>query len=53
MYFKYKIRLASWNIDSLTDRFAESVDAMIKQNVSILCVQEIKWVGEKIKIMQP
>ena len=25
---------------------------MIRQNVSILCVQETKWVGEKVKIIE-
>jgi len=43
---EYKIRLASWNIGSLTDRLVELVDAMDRGNVSILCVQETKWVGE-------
>jgi len=37
---EYKIRLASWNIGSLTSRFAELVDAMVKWNVSILCMQK-------------
>ena len=53
MYFKYKIRLASWNIDSLTGRLAELVGTMIRRNVSILCVQETKWVGEKVRIIKP
>ena len=44
---EYRIRLASWNIGSLTDRLAELVDAMVRRNVSILCVQETKWVGKK------
>ena len=39
---EYKIRLASWNIGSLTDRLAELVDAMVRRNVSILCMQETK-----------
>ena len=50
---KYKIRLASWNIGSLTDRLAELVDVMIRRNISILCVQETKWVGEKVRIIEP
>jgi len=29
------------------------VDAMIRQNVNILCVQETKWVDEKAKIIKP
>ena len=50
---EYKIRLASWNIGPLTGRLAELVDAMIRRNVSILCVQETKWVGEKARIIEP
>ena len=50
---KYEIRLASWNIGSLIGRLVELVDVMIKRNVSILCVQETKWVGEKARIIKP
>jgi len=32
---------------------AELVDAMVRRNVSILCVQETKWVGEKVRIIEP
>ena len=48
---EYKIRLASGNISSLTCRLAELVDTMVRQNVSILCVQKTKWVGEKVRII--
>jgi len=50
---EYRIMLASWNIGSLTDKLAELVDAMIRRNVSILCVQETKCVGEKVRIIEP
>ena len=49
---EHRIRLASWNIGSLTGRLAESVDAMVRRNASILCVQT-KWVGEKGRIIEP
>ena len=26
---------------------------MVRRNVSILCVQETKWVGEKVRIIKP
>ena len=39
---EYRIRLASWNIGFLTGRLAELVDAMVRRNVSILCVQKTK-----------
>ena len=38
--YEYRIKLASRNIGSLTGRLAELADAMIRRNVSILCVQE-------------
>ena len=50
---EYRIKLASWNIGSLTGRLAELVDVMVRRNVSILCVQKTKWVGEKARIIEP
>ena len=50
---EYRIRLASWNIGYLTGRLAELVDAMAIRNVSVLYVQEIKWIGEKVRNMEP
>jgi len=44
--YEYSIMLASWNISSLTGRLIKLVDVIIRKNVSILCVQETKWVGE-------
>ena len=43
---EYRIRLASWNVGSLTSKLAELVDAMVRKNVSILCAQKTKWVGK-------
>ena len=34
-------------------RLAELVDAIVRRNVSILCVQETKWVCEKVRIIEP
>ena len=50
---EYKIKLESWNIGFLTGRLTELVDAMVRMNVSILCVQETKWVSEKARIIEP
>ena len=44
--------LASWNIGSLTSRLVELVDVIVRRHVSILCVQETKWVNEKDKIIE-
>ena len=35
--YKYKIRLASWNIDSLTGKLAELFDVMIRRKL-VFCV---------------
>ena len=53
MAYKYRIRLASWNIGSLPSRLAELVNVKVRRNVSILCVQQTKWVGEKARIIEP
>ena len=50
---EYRIKLTSWNIGSLTGRLAELVNAIVRRNVSILCVQETKRVGEKARIIEP
>ena len=50
---EYRNRLASRNIGSLIGKLAELVDVMVRRNVSILCVQETKWVGEKTRIIEP
>jgi len=49
---EYRIRLASWNVASLTGTLAELVDVMTRRNVSILCVQKTKLVGEKARIIE-
>ena len=45
----YKIRLATWNIGTLTGKTRELVDTMIRRRISIACLQETKWVGEKAR----
>ena len=43
------IRVATWNVGSLTGKAAEIVDVLKKRRVEIACVQETKWKGEKAK----
>src|SRR5450432_227439 len=45
----YRIRLATWNIGTLTGKTRELVDTMIRRRISIVCLQETKWVGEKAR----
>ena len=44
-----RIRIGSWNIGSLTGKLRKLVDAAIRRRVNILCVQETKWKGQKVK----
>jgi exonuclease III len=43
------VRIGTWNVGSLTDKFREVVDTIIRRRVNILCVQEMKWKGQKAK----
>jgi exonuclease III len=44
-----RIRLGSWNAESLTGKLRELVDVAIRRRVNILCVQKTKWKGQKAK----
>jgi hypothetical protein len=44
-----RIRVGSWNVGSLTGKLKELVDAARRRRVSIICVQETKWKGQKAK----
>ena len=44
-----RIRLGSWNIGSFTGKLRELVDTATRRRVNILCVQETKWKGQKVK----
>ncbi|XP_058217558.1 uncharacterized protein LOC131328660 [Rhododendron vialii] len=43
----YRIRLATWNIETLTGKTKELVDTMLRRRISIAYLQKTKWVGEK------
>ena len=43
------IRIATLNVRSMTGRGQEVVDFMERRRVNILCVQETKWKGSKVK----
>jgi hypothetical protein len=44
-----RLHVGTWNVGSLTGKLQEIVDTMIRQRVNILCVQEMKWKGQKAK----
>jgi exonuclease III len=43
------LRVGTWNVESLTGKRREIVDTIIRRRVNILCVQETKWKGQKVK----
>ena len=44
-----RVRLATWNIRSLTGKLREIGEVMVRRKIGILCLQETKWVEEKAK----
>jgi hypothetical protein len=44
-----RVRVDTWNIVLLTGKLREVVDTMIRRRVNIICVQEMKWNGQKTK----
>jgi hypothetical protein len=44
-----RLRVGTWNVGSLTGKLREIVDTIIRRRVNILCVQEMKWKGQKAK----
>ena len=42
-----KLRLASWNVGTLTSKSIELVQALHRRKVSTPCIQETKWLGAK------
>jgi hypothetical protein len=42
-----RLHVGTWNVGSLTGKHQEIVDTMIRRRVNILCVQEMKWKGQK------
>jgi exonuclease III len=44
-----RVCVGTWSVGSLTGQLREVVDTMIRRRVNILCVQEMKWNGQKVK----
>ncbi|KAK4344441.1 hypothetical protein RND71_037535 [Anisodus tanguticus] len=44
-----RLRIGSWNIETLTGKSIELVKILKKRRINIACVQETKWVGPKAK----
>nr|GFD04844.1 hypothetical protein [Tanacetum cinerariifolium] len=46
---RYKVRIGTWNVGTLTGRSRELAEVLKRRRVNICCVQETKWKGEKAK----
>ncbi|XP_026410489.1 craniofacial development protein 2-like [Papaver somniferum] len=46
---KIGIHLGTWNVGSLTTRLRELTEVARKRQVDILCVQETRWKGAKVR----
>jgi len=41
----WSFRVGTWNIDSLTGRSGELVEALAERRMDVACVQETRWRG--------
>ena len=39
----WAFRVGTWNVDSLTSRLGELVEALAERRMDVLCVQETRW----------
>jgi hypothetical protein len=46
-----KIRIASWNVGSLTGRSVELVEALDRRRIDICCLQETRWKGGSARLL--
>ncbi|CAH0714613.1 unnamed protein product, partial [Brenthis ino] len=44
-----KVRIASWNVGSMTGRSLELSEVLLRRRISICCIQETKWKGSKAR----
>ena len=49
LVYDRRIRFGIWNIGIFTGKFMEIVDVMVRRKINFMCLQEIKWTGEKAK----
>ncbi|XP_063634931.1 craniofacial development protein 2-like [Cydia splendana] len=45
----HKLRIASWNVGSMTGRSAELGEALRRRRINLCCIQETKWKGSKAR----
>ena len=47
-----RMRLGTWNIGTLTGKSMEVEEVVVRRRLSIMCLQETKWVGLKPKDLE-
>ncbi|XP_070032934.1 uncharacterized protein [Nicotiana tomentosiformis] len=47
----YRLRIGSWNIGTLTSKSVELAKILRKRRVNIACVQETRWVGSRVRVV--
>ena len=46
---KIKIRIATWNVGTLNGKSREIVEVMRRRKIDVMCVQEVRWRGERAR----
>jgi len=46
----WAFRVGTWNIDSLTGRSGELVEALVERQMDVACVQEVRWRGSGFRL---
>jgi exonuclease III len=49
LFHESRIRFRTWNIGTLKGRYMEIVDTRIRRRINLMCLQETKWLSEKVK----
>ena len=45
----WPFRVGTWNVDSLTGRSGELVEALAERRMDVACVQETRWRGSRCR----
>jgi exonuclease III len=45
------VKIASWNVGSLSKKSGEVVEVLMKRRVDVCCIQEARWKGEGARLI--
>ena len=46
-----KMKVASWNVDTMRGRSSEIVETITRRNIDLCCVQEVRWKGASTRYL--